>query len=159
AIRGNRPSVEFIQDVRVNLYDQQLTVRQLGSLSVMPPRSIQISVWDKNAVGAIMKAIESSKAGLSLTNDGNNIIATLSQMGAERRDELTKLVKKTSEAIRIQVRARRDEIIKKLKEAESEKKVSEDEVFKTKERIQKLVDDVNGKIETLVQGKLKELAE
>jgi ribosome recycling factor len=159
AIRGNRPSVELIQDVRLSLYDQKLTIRQLGSLSVMPPRSIQITVWDKAAVGTVMKAIENAKAGLSVRNDGQNIIATLSQLGNERREELMKLVKKTSEAMRIQVRARRDDAMKKLKDAESKKELSEDAVFKTKEKIQKLVDDVNGKIESLVEGKLKELGE
>src|SRR6266404_7020558 len=96
AIRGNRPSVELLEDIRLNLYDQELTVKQMGSLSVMPPRSIQITVWDKDAVGAVMKAIENAKAGLSVRNDGQNIIATLSQLGNERREELMKLVKKTS---------------------------------------------------------------
>ncbi|OGY99385.1 MAG: hypothetical protein A2945_00825 [Candidatus Liptonbacteria bacterium RIFCSPLOWO2_01_FULL_52_25] len=158
-IRGNRPSVEMIQDLRVNLYEQELTVRQLGSLSIVPPRSIQISVWDKGALGVVAKAIESAHVGLSVRTDGNNIIATLSSLGDERREELTKLVKKTSETTRIQVRNRRDEIMKKLKEAETKKEMSEDAAFKTKEKIQKIVEDVNGKIEVLVEGKIKELGE
>jgi ribosome recycling factor len=159
AIRGNRPSVDVISDIKVNHYDQWLTVKQLGSLSVLPPRSIQVNVWDKSAVGAVAKAIENAKVGLSVTNDGNNVIATLSPLGNERRAELAKLVKKTSEGYRIQIRAKRDEAIKKLKEAEAEKQVGEDEVFKTKEKIQKLVDGVNGKIEEMVGDKLKELQE
>jgi ribosome recycling factor len=158
-IRGSRPSVELLADIKVSYYEQLLPIKQLGSLSVIPPRSVQITVWDKNAVGPVAKAIEMAKVGLSVTNDGNNIIATLSQLGSERREELTKLVKKTSEAARIQLRARRDEAIKKLKEAESEKKASEDEVFKTKEKIQKAVDEANKKIEEMVEGKLKELGE
>ncbi len=158
-IRGNRPSVEMIQDLRINLYDQELTVRQLGSLSVVPPRSIQVNVWDKAALGAVAKAIESAHVGLSVRTDGNNIIATLSVLGNERREELTKLVKKTSEAARIQVRNRRDEMMKKLKEAETKKEMSEDVVFKTKEKIQKIVEDVNDKIEALVAAKVKELGE
>jgi ribosome recycling factor len=158
-IRGNRPSVEMVQDLRVNVYDQELTVRQLGSLSVIPPRSIQVGVWDKGALGAVAKAIESAHMGLSVRTDENNIIATLSSLGNERREELTRLVKKTSEAARIQVRNRRDDIMKRLKEAEANKEMSEDAVFKAKEKIQKLVEDVNGKIEALVEGKIKELGE
>jgi len=158
-IRGSRPSVDLLQDIKVSYYDQLLPIKQLGSLSVIPPRGIQITVWDKNAVGPVAKAIEAAKIGLSVTNDGNNIIATLSQLGSERREELAKLVKKTSEASRIQLRARRDEAIKKLKEAEGEKMASEDEVFKTKERIQKATDETNKKIEEAVGGKLKELEE
>lgn len=159
AIRGSRPSVDLLQGIKVNYYGQEMPVKQLGSLSVLPPRSIQISVWDKNAVGPVVKAIENAKIGLSVTNDGQNVIATLSPLMAERRDELTKLVKKNAEVARIQVRARRDETIKKLKDAEGKKEMTEDEVFKTKEKIQKAVDEANKQIETLVDGKLKELGE
>ena len=103
-IRGNRPSAELVQDLKMNLYDQMLSIRELGSLSVLPPRTIQITVWDKNAIGAVMNAINNAHLGLSTNNDGNNIRATLSPLGDERREEMTKLVKKTAEAVRIQIR-------------------------------------------------------
>lgn len=158
-IRGNRPSVDLIENIKVNTYEEELTIKQLGSISVLPPRGIQISVWDKNSVGAVMKAIDNAKIGLSTSNDGNNIIATLSQLGAERREELSKLVKKTSENFRIQVRANRDDAIKRLRDSESKKEISEDEAFKTKEKIQKAVDEANKQIESAVEQKLKELQE
>ncbi len=156
-IRGNRPSADLVQDIKVNLYDQNLSIRELGSLSVLPPLTLQIMVWDKNAVGAVMKAIESAHLGLSTSSDGNTIRATLSPLGNERREELTKVVKKTAEASRIQVRAKRDDAMKRLKDAESTKAATEDEVFKTKEKIQKVVDKANADIEGLVEGKLSEL--
>ena len=131
-IRGNRPSAELMQDIKVNLYDQVLSIRELGSLSVVPPRTIQITVWDKNAVGAVMNAINAAHLGLSTNNDGNNIRATLSPLGNERRDELTKLVKKSAEAVRIQIRAKRDETMKRMKDAETKKEITEDESFKAK---------------------------
>jgi ribosome recycling factor len=106
-LRGNRPSPEMVQDLRVNVYDQNLTIRELGSLSILPPRTIQISLWDAAAVGAVAKAIEAAHLGLSITNDGNNIRATLSSLGDERREEMAKLVKKTAEAARIQIRGKR----------------------------------------------------
>lgn len=158
-IRGNRPSPDMVQDLKVNLYEQSLSIRELGSLSVLPPRTIQITVWDKNAVGAIMNAINAAHLGLSAVNDGNTIRATLSSLGNERREELTKLIKKTSEAVRIQIRARRDETVKRLKDAESKKEITEDEAFKAKEKVQKVIDRVNGEVEAAVEGKLKELGE
>ncbi len=156
-IRGNRPSPDLVQDIRVNLYDQELSVRELGSLSVLPPLTLQIAVWDKNAVGAVVKAIEAAHLGLSVTNDGNNVRATLSPLGNERREELTKLVKKTAEAARIQIRARRDEAMKRLRDAEAAKAATEDEAFKTKEKVQKAVDKANGEVEAAVDAKLNEL--
>ncbi len=159
AVRGNRPSVDLVQDIMVNVYDQALAIKQLGSLSVFPPRGIQISLWDKTSVAPVLKAIEDAKIGLSVSNDGQNIIATLSTLHDERRDELTKLAKKMSESARIQVRTRRDDAMKKIKEAEAGKAMSEDEAFKTKEKIQKIVDDMNKNIESAVGAKIAELGE
>ncbi len=157
AVRSNRPSPEMVQDIKINMYGQQISIRELGSLSVLPPRTIQISLWDQEAVAAIVKAIESAHLGLTVSNEGLNIRATLSPLGDERREEITKLVKKTAEAARIQVRGRRDEIMKRLRDAEGKKEVTEDEAFKAKDRIQKAVDKANGDVEVMMNAKLAEL--
>jgi len=158
-IRGNRPSPEMLQDLKINVYDQTLTIRELGSLSVLPPRTLQVTLWDKDAVAAVTKAIEEAHMGLSVNNDGLNIRATLSPLGNERREEMMKLVKKTAEAARIQVRARREDAMKRLKDAESHKEITEDDLFKSREKIQKAVDKANGDIEAAAEGKLAELGE
>ena len=88
-----------------------------------------------------------------------NIRATLSPLGDERRDEMTKLVKKMSEAVRIQIRARREESMKRLKDAEGRKEITEDDVFKGREGIQKVTDKANGEVETLTKNKAEELGE
>ena len=156
-IRGNRPSPDMIQNIQINLYDQQLTIRELGSLSVLPPRTIQITVWDPDAISAVMKAIDDAYLGLSTNNDGSNIRATLSPLGDERRDEMTKLVKKIAEATRIQIRAQREMAIKRLKDSEGKKEITEDDVFRGKERIQRVIDKANTDVEAMVNGKLGEL--
>ena len=158
-IRGNRPSPDMIQDIKLNLYEQQLSIRELGSLTILPPRTIQITVWDPGAIAAIMKAIDDAHLGLSTNNDGNNIRATLSPLGDERRDEMSKLVKKISEAGRIQIRARREDAVKRLKDSENKKEITEDDSFKGKEKIQKATDKANGEVEAMVNGKLNELGE
>lgn len=158
-LRGNRPSPDMIQDIKVTLYDQNLTIRELGSLNVLPPRTIQITVWDPGAISAVMKAIEDAHLGLSTNNDGNTIRATLSALGNERRDELTKLVKKIAEATRIQVRSKREDAVKRLKDAENKKEITEDDAFRGKENIQKATDKANGEVEVMVKGKLAEFGE
>jgi ribosome recycling factor len=159
AIRGNRPTVEMVQDIRLNLYEQSLTIKELGSISVVPPRMIQITVWDQGAIAAVMKAIDDARVGLSTSNDGNIIRASLSSLGDERREEMTRLVKKTAEAIRIQVRSHRDDAMKRLKAAETGKEITEDDVFRGKEKIQKAVDKANADIEQMVENKVNELGE
>jgi ribosome recycling factor len=158
-IRGNRPSADAIQNITLSLYDQTLSIRELGSISILPPRSVQITVWDKDAVNPIMKAIEAAHMGLTASNDGTTIRATVSALGDERRDELTKLVKKTAETARIQLRARRDDIMKRVKDGEAAKELTKDDVFKGKEKIQKVMDRVNSEIEKMVDEKLTELGE
>jgi ribosome recycling factor len=158
-IRGNRPSPDMIQDIRLNLYDQQLSIRELGSLSVLSSRTIQITVWDPGAAGAIMKAIDDAHLGLSTSGDGATIRATLSPLGDERRTEMNKLVGKMSEAARIQIRARREEAVKHLKDSENKKEITEDDAFKGKEKIQKATDKANGEVEAMVDRKLAELGE
>jgi ribosome recycling factor len=158
-IRGNRPSPEMLQDIRVNVYDQSLTLRELGSLTVVPPRMLQVTLWDKEAVLPAMKAIEAAHLGLTASNDGTIIRATLSALGNERREELMKLIKKTAEAARIQIRGKREDIIKRLKDAEGRKEVTKDDVFRTKEKIQKIVDKANGDVEAMVESKAGELGE
>lgn len=158
-IRSNRPSAELVENIAVEYYGQRMSVKQLGSISVKPPREINIAVWDKNAVSPAMKAIESAGAGLSLSSEGNLIRAFLPALTEERRQELMKLSKKIAEKYRIELRNRRDEVIKKAKSSEEKKEISEDDLFKVKDEVQKTIDETNKKIEGLLDSKIKELEE
>lgn len=159
SVRSGRPSVELVENIKVDIYGQEMTIKQLGSLSVVPPRMIHITVWDKSSVGAVLKAIEGAKIGMTASNDGNTIRASLPTLTDERREELSKLIKKMIEATRIQVRNKRDEVMKKMKAMGDEKVLNEDQIFKLKEKIQKVVDEWNGKIEQAMDLKLKEISE
>ena len=158
-IRGNRPSPDMVQNIALTLYDQRITIRELGSLNILPPRTIQITLWDKDAVVPVVKAIEAAHLGLTASSDGNVIRATLSSLGDERREELSKLVKKMAETARIQIRGRRDDAMKRIKDGENNKELTKDDVFRAKEKIQKAIDKANGEVESLVEGKLAELGE
>lgn len=158
-VRSNRPNPQLIENVPVSAYDQTLTIKEVGSISVVPPRMLEVNVWDKSIVPTVAKAIESAKAGLSVSNDGNIIRVALPAMTDERRAEFTKLAKKIAEGARISVRTSREDIMKKVKAAQEAKTLSEDQAFKGKEQLQKLVDEANGKIEAGLEAKLKELAE
>ncbi|MFH1246538.1 MAG: ribosome recycling factor [Candidatus Liptonbacteria bacterium] len=158
-VRSNRPSVQLVENVRLECYGQPMTVKQVGSLSIRPPRDIEISVWDKSIVGAVTKAIQDANIGLSLSGDGSLIRASLPVLTNERREEFSKMAKKMAEQTHIQIRARRDEINKKVKTAEEEGASSEDQAFKGKEKIQKMVDDTNKRTDALLDAKLAELAE
>jgi len=156
-IRGNRPSPVLVEDLKVDYFGQPLSVKQLGSISVVPPREIDINVWDKNAIPGVVKAIET--AGFSANFEGKLIRINLPPLTEERRQEFIKKVKKIGETFKIQLRTHRDEINKEIGGAFDAKEISEDQKFKLKEEIQKNVDSVNQEIENILTKKIKELQE
>ena len=156
-IRGNRPSPALVENLKVDYFGQSLLVKQLGSISVVPPREIDINVWDKNAIPGVVKAIEST--GLSANYEDKLIRVNLPPLNEERRRELVRAVKKIGETFKIQLRAHRDEINKEIGRSFDAKEISEDQKFKLKEEIQKSVDSVNKEIENILDKKIKELEE
>jgi ribosome recycling factor len=156
-IRGNRPSPALVENLKVDYFGQMLLVKQLSSIGIVPPREIDINVWDQNAVPGIVKAIET--ANLSANFEGKLIRINLPPLTEERRQELIKSVKKIAETFRIQLRHQRDEINKEIARAFDAKEISEDQKFKLKEEVQKKVDSVNQEIEDILAKKTKELQE
>ena len=158
-IRGNRPSPKLVEDIFVECYGQKMTVKQVGAISVVPPREIQISVWDKGVVNTVAKAIESSNLNVSSSVDGNIIHINLPPLSEERRQELIKIVKKEGESARIGIRNHRDEAIKESKKEFDEGKITEDDKFKSKDKIQETIDKVNEEIDKILEQKIKEIEE
>lgn len=158
-IRSGRPSPRMVEDIKVDMYGQQMPIKALGSISVIPPREIQISLWDSSSVSAVAKAIETSSLNVTANTDGNLIRINLPQLTDERRKELEKVIKKMTEETRIRVRGAREEANKEIKKMEEGSELSEDAAFKQKEEVQKMVDKTNEEIEKNLENKLKEIFE
>lgn len=158
-IRTNRPTTKLVEDIKVDYLGQPMMVKQLGSISIVPPREIDVAVWDREAVSAVAKAIENSGRGMTPNIDGNLIRLNLPQLTDERRQELIKLIKSTVEQTKIKIRALRDDANKKAEADFKAKTISEDQKFKLRDQIQKAVDKVNQAIESLLLGKIKEIIE
>lgn len=157
-LRANRPSPALVENIKVNCYDNQvLTIKQLGSISVTPPREINIQLWDKSVVVNAVKAVESSELGLAAKADGNIIRIHLPELTQERRQELAKRVKQIAEQCRIQLRHFRDEANKFVQTVFDRKEITEDRKFKLKEDVQKEVDKTNENIEKILDDKISEI--
>lgn len=152
-IRTNRPSSRLVEDVKVEYFGQMTPVKQLGSIMIIPPREMAISVWDKGAAAEVAKAIESANLGLSVSVDGSTVRLALPLLTDERRTELIKLAKALAEKERIKIRGYRDDINKKIKSQE----IDEDMQFRMKERVQKATDAANASIEALLGVKTAEI--
>ncbi len=158
-IRGNRPSPKLVEDIFVECYGQKMTVKQVGAISVVPPREIQISIWDKSVVNTVAKAIESSNLNVSSSVDGSVIHINLPPLSEERRQELIKIVKKEGESARIGIRSHRDEAIKESKNEFEAGKITEDDKFQAKEKIQETIDKANEEIDKILEQKIREIEE
>ena len=153
-IRANRPTTKLVEDIKVDYFGQFLTVKQLGSISIIPPREIVISCWDKNAVASVAKAIEGAHLGLSVVIDGSLVRINLPILTDERRKELVKLVSGLAEKQRIAVRMLRDDF-NKIAKANPDEDLRE----YLKKQIQDLVDKTNKNIEEILKAKEREIRE
>lgn len=158
-VRSNRPSPRLVEDIPVEVYGQRMTVRQVGAISIQPPASIIISVWDRDAVNTVAKAIESSNLNVVANVDGTTIRINLPALTDERRKEIIKMVKKEIEEAKIKVRSLRDDENKRVAREADEGVFTEDEKFRLKEQIQAVVDKGNKELDQLLEKKTAEIME
>ncbi len=158
-VRTSRPSPALVEDLKIEYYGQMVPIKQLGSISIVPPREMVISLWDPAGVSHVAKAIDEAKRGFSASTRGNAIHLNLPPLSQERREELVKLLKSFTEAARIQIRNGRDEANKKGEIAEKAKTISEDQKFNLKKKVQEAVDKTNKDIDALLEKKTKEINE
>ena len=158
-IRSSRPSARMVEDIKVDYYGQMTPIKALGSISIVPPREINISVWDRGVANAVAKAIEESSLKISASVEGSVIRVNLPSLTEERKKELEKVVRKITEETKIKIRGARDESNKIIKRTEDEGGFSEDMAFKKKEDVQKVIDKYNGEVEKMLGMKIKEILE
>jgi len=158
SVRGSRPTPALVEDIAVEYYGQKVPVKQMGSIGVVPPREIQISVWDMSAVSVVAKAV-SEKLNVQAAPDGNTIHVNLPSLTQERKDELIKMVRGKIEEARIKSRTIRDEVKKKVADMEKTGEVTEDDRFKINEQMQKAIDDFNKDLDAMLEKKTNEINE
>ena len=158
-LRSGRANPKMVEGIRVNYYGTPTLLKDISTITVPEARLIVINPWDANSIKEIEKAIFSSDLGMTPVNDGKTIKLIVPPLSEERRQELVKLVKKIAEEGRISIRTIRRNAKEKVKSLEKEKKISQDERFKTEEEIQKLTDRYMEEIEKLLEEKEKELKE
>src|SRR5665213_2681084 len=132
-----------------------------GGASVSAPdgRSLLVTAFDKSVVGAIRKAIETSDLGLNPNVDGATIRLSIPPLTEERRKDLVKLVKKKSEEHKVAVRTIRHKAIDEIKALGKKHSITDDEIKRGSDQVQKLTDKYIKQIDVLVHGKEKEIME
>lgn len=158
-IRTGRASIALLDGIRVEYYGSQSPLKQVGNLGTPEPRLITISVWDKNMVKEVEKAILKSDLGLTPSSQGQVVRVPIPALTEERRIELVKLVKRFAEDSRISVRNIRRDGNEHLKKEEKNHTITEDEHHEALEKVQELTNKSIEKIDALLELKEKEIME
>ncbi len=158
-LRTGRATPALLDGIKIEYYGSTLPLNQVATISIPEPRLMIIQPWDKTALGSIEKAIYKSAIGLTPNNDGNVIRLSIPPLTTERRDELVKLTQKLGEDTKVAIRNIRREANSEIKKEEKNKKISEDESFKSQEAIQKITDVYTKKVDEILKKKEKEIRE
>ena len=158
-LRTGRASISLLDGIRVSYYDTPTPLNQMASLAVPEPRLIVIQPWDKTAIEDIEKAILKSELGLTPINDGKVIRISISSLTEERRKELVKVARKMSEDNKVAIRNIRRDANEMLKDLKKEKEISEDDLYRSQEEVQKATDQFISQVDELCAAKEKEILE
>ena len=156
-IRTGRAHSSMVEDIQVDYMGSRLRIKELATISTPEPRVIFIQPWDKGAIPVIEKGIKDSSLGLNPMSDSNGVRLSIPPLTEERRKEFTKALHQKVEESRIKARQIREDILKKVQNEVKEKKAREDDVFRAKEELQKVMDDVNKKLDEMTKKKEQEL--
>lgn len=158
-IRTGKASVDLLEGCHVEAYGSDMPINQMATLSVPEPRTIVIAPWDKSTIGAIEKGIQNSDLGLTPTNDGKVIRINLPQLSEERRKELVKVAKAAAEEGRVHIRNVRREANDHMKQLQKKGTLSEDELKRAEQEVQKLTDEHIAKVDDSLKHKENEILE
>lgn len=158
-LRTGRASVSLIEPIVAEYYGNPTPISQIASLSVPDARTITIQPWDKQAFGAVEKAILKSDLGLNPVNDGKLIRISIPPLTEERRKDLVKVAKKFTEEAKVAARNVRRDLNEALKKLLKDKDITEDEERKLTAEVQKLTDDTIKKCDEAFSAKEKEILE
>lgn len=156
-VRTGRASANVLDGISADYYGSQTPIKNMGQISTPEARLLQIQPFDKTLIGAIEKAILAANIGLTPGNDGNIIRIQFPALTEDKRKSLVKDVKKLGEDSKVAIRNIRRDQNDKVKKAEKDKVVSEDESKKIQEEIQKITDQFIKEVDKVVEAKEKEL--
>lgn len=158
-IRTGRATPAILDGVLVEAYGSQMPINQVATIAPEGPRMIRISPWDNGQIKAVEKAIIASGLGLSVTVDGNGLRVIFPELTADRRTALLKIAKQKLEDAKTTLRSERERVVKDIDVQEKAGTISEDDKFRFKTELQKMVDENGRKLEEVFEKKEKEISE
>jgi ribosome recycling factor len=148
-----RASPMILDSISVESYGARVPLKNTSSIAIEDPKTLRIIPWDKGQVKDIEKAINAANIGLSIATDDQGIRVIFPQLTVESRQSLVKVLKEKLEESRITVRRERENLWKDVETKEKEGQMTEDDKFRAKNDLQKIIDDVNQNLEAIFHKK------
>jgi ribosome recycling factor len=158
-IRTGRASAALVERIQVEYYGSPMPLNQVATISVPEARLLVIQPWDRKLLTDIEKAIQKSDLGINPNNDGQVIRLNVPPMNEERRRDLVKYLHKKLDEHKVAVRNIRRDVHDKLRDREKKKEISEDELKRSTERLQKLTDRYIDEMDKVGKTKEQEILE
>jgi ribosome recycling factor len=156
-IRTGKANPAILNSVMVSYYGVPTPVSQVGSVSVPDPQSIVVKPWDKSILKDIEKAIQQANLGLNPSNDGEVVRIPIPPLNEQTRKDLAKQAKKVAEDNKVAVRNVRRDGMEQLKKLEKDGLITEDELKRYNDQVQKLTDKYIANIDTLAKEKEQDI--
>lgn len=158
-IRTGRANPGLVEHLRVEYYGVPTPLNQIAGISTPEPRLLLIQPWDRQALSMIEKAILKSDLGLHPANDGHVLRLAIPLLTEERRRDLVKLVRRRAEEGRVALRNIRRDALEELRSQEKNKAISQDDLKRGQEQLQKLIDSFTLQVDKVTQAKEAEVME
>ncbi len=157
SLRTSRANPSMLDNITVDAYGAKTPLNQLGNISIPDSSTITIQVWDSSLIKTIENAIVDSNLGINPQIDGQLIRLPVPKLSEERRQELTKIASEYAENSKVAIRNIRRDFIENSKKEKKELNLSEDDLKKTIDNIQKNTDDNIGKIDKILESKKNDI--
>ena len=159
SIRTGRATPAILDNIKVEAYGSDMQMSGVASISVEDARMLRVTPWDASLGKAIEKAIVASDLGLSVAVDDKGVRVMFPELTSDRRTTFLKVAKQKLEDARVTLRAEREKVLKDIEAQEKAGSMGEDDKFRFKTELQKMVDEVNSAMDALLAKKEKEIAE
>lgn len=158
-LRTGRANASMLDRVVVDYYGAEVPLQQLATITVPEGRLLVVTPFDKSSIKDVEKGIQKAELGLNPSNDGEVIRIPIPAMTEDRRKEMSKLINKYAEEARVAIRNIRRDANDTLKKDEKSNEITEDDLKREQEQVQKATDKYIGQVDQAAEQKEKEVME
>jgi ribosome recycling factor len=158
-LRTGKATPALLEGILVEAYGAKMPINQVATLGSPEPRLLTVTPFDASQIGAIEKALLSSDLGITPNNDGHIIRLPIPPLNEERRKEFAKMARNKGEDAKVAIRSGRREANEALKRAQGASEITEDDLHRGQDRVQKLTDEFTKQVDKILEAKEKDILE